>query len=341
MARFHRSVGALLPLLVSSGLGCGRTELALTAANGTIEKPASLPTADAASSPELALPVGPDLAPQPGPDLAPPLGPDLEPDLRNPNCGNGRLDPREECDDGNASSGDGCDSSCRVECSFTPCPWPPLTAPVICGDGRLGSAETCDDGNTDRGDGCSDVCQVELGFYCVVPGRRCTPLCGDGRVLGTETCDDGNQMSGDGCSEFCLTEDCWDCTGGVCRPRPPAVDGGNCRGLPTAWCGDGKLQGAEECDNGAGNSDGDYAGCSTRCRYLGCGDGIVNGPEECDLGHGKNTTAYGDPAGCRPGCTLAHYCGDGYVDSDHGEQCDYGALNGASICGQYCHIYLP
>jgi large repetitive protein len=211
----------------------------------------------------------------------------------------------------------------------------------VCGDGRLGSGETCDDGNTDKGDGCSDACQVEIGFHCVVPGRRCTSLCGDGRMAGTETCDDGNQASGDGCSEFCLTEACWDCTSGVCRYRGPVVDGGSCHGLPVAGCGDGRLQGAEECDDGAENGDANYGGCSSRCRYLGCGDGIVNGPEECDLGADKNTVIYGDSAGCRPGCTRAHYCGDGYVDEDYGEMCDNGTLNGATLCTPFCSIYLP
>jgi cysteine-rich repeat protein len=30
-------------------------------------------------------------------------------------CGNGRIDPQEECDQGNVADGDGCDSHCRIE----------------------------------------------------------------------------------------------------------------------------------------------------------------------------------------------------------------------------------
>jgi cysteine-rich repeat protein len=321
-----------LVLLAGSGIACGRTHLTLTGSAGADADPSRRPIADAA------LPS--DLAPALWPDLAPPLGPDLAPDLRKPICGNGWLDPGEECDDGNTNSGDGCGSSCIVEYA-PPCPRPPCQPLVICGDGVLGPGEACDDGNIEKGDGCSDVCMVEAGFRCVVPGRRCTPICGDRMIVGTEDCDDGNSASGDGCSELCLTEDCWDCTSGACFLRPPVVDGGSCHGLPGGFCGDGLLQGAEECDAGAENSDGAYGGCSTHCQYLVCGDGIVNGAEACDLGTAENTAVYGDHTGCTSACALPHFCGDWYVDAAWGEDCDNGSLNGQSLCTQYCRIWMP
>lgn len=49
--------------------------------------------------------------------------------MPTPGCGDGRLDPNEECDDGNRSNGDGCDSVCLAE---------------ECGNGRLEGDETCD-----------------------------------------------------------------------------------------------------------------------------------------------------------------------------------------------------
>jgi cysteine-rich repeat protein len=341
MARTNRWRGAGWLAAASIGLACGRSNLDRAVSAGSGGRPTTSQSPDATPATDSATPWRPEVAQA---DLAPPSdpisSPDLLPDLRNPNCGNGRLDPDEECDDGNGLPGDGCDANCKVECDFSPCPWPPSHV-VVCGDGRVEGVEQCDDGNTSPGDGCSGTCSVEAGFQCIVPNRRCTPVCGDKRMVGTETCDDGNTTNGDGCSEFCLTEPCWDCASGVCLRRPAAVDGGNCAGLPGAWCGDGRLEGAEECDDGTENSDGDYPGCSKHCRYLRCGDGVVNGPEACDLG-AANTAVYGDPAGCTRDCTRPRYCGDGVVDSDYGEMCDMGPDNGVhSFCTEYCVMIIP
>jgi cysteine-rich repeat protein len=95
-------------------------------------------------------------------------------------CGDGALDPGEECDDGNSTAGDGCSAGCRIE---------------ECGNGVLDPGEACDDGNTASGDGCSAGCQRE-------------PRCGDGVVDAGEKCDDGNTVSGDGCSASCKREPC-------------------------------------------------------------------------------------------------------------------------------------
>ena len=44
-------------------------------------------------------------------------------------------------------------------------------------------------------------------------------------------------------------------------------------------CGDGVLQSAEECDDGAANSDTDPDACRTDCRHARCGDGVVDTAE--------------------------------------------------------------
>lgn len=103
-------------------------------------------------------------------------------------CGDGTVNPNEQCDDGNMTSGDGCSAQCLNE---------------FCGDGttQAGLGEQCDDGNTNSEDGCDAQCQTEF--------------CGDGTTqagLGEE-CDDGNTTSGDGCDATCSVEVEVDCFG--------------------------------------------------------------------------------------------------------------------------------
>ncbi|MFO0757209.1 MAG: DNRLRE domain-containing protein [Byssovorax sp.] len=68
-----------------------------------------------------------------------------------PICGNGAIDPGEQCDDGNGVNGDGCDASCQLECADTD------------GDGVCDLEDDCpfvpDLGQTDGdGDGAGDAC---------------------------------------------------------------------------------------------------------------------------------------------------------------------------------------
>src|SRR6185295_13411509 len=59
-------------------------------------------------------------------------------------CGNGRVEPDEECDDGNRNDSDGCLTTCKL---------------ASCGDGiKRAHVEECDDGNRNDGDGCSSGC---------------------------------------------------------------------------------------------------------------------------------------------------------------------------------------
>ena len=185
-------------------------------------------------------------------------------------CGNGELDPGEQCDDTNRTGGDGCTPLCQLEDGWgCPTPGQPCGRTAACGNGILEGTEACDDKNMKDGDGCSSTCTLEKGYICRVPGRSCVPLCGDGLVTANEQCDDGNAMDNDGCSSQCLLEPGSSCT-------PPT--GGKPSQCTHATCGNGVKEGNESCDCGTdaakvpagclgpnGLFNGDGTGCSTTC----------------------------------------------------------------------------
>ncbi len=80
-----------------------------------------------------------------------------------------------------------------------------------------------------------------------------------------------------------------------------------------AFCGDGEVRAGEACDDG-NTANGDA--CESDCSFASCGDGIVDVSEECDEPN---------PAVCTPNCTFA-VCGDGFVSPS--EECDAGPENG-------------
>ena len=264
---------------------------------------------------------------------------DVEPDDgeevdASPICGNGLLEPGEECDDGNETPGDGCEDDCRWTCgAATECDdgedcngteicgaahvcepgVPPeegticttasreagtcrggVCTAVGCGNGYLETGEECDDGNADDGDDCLPNC------------RRAT--CGDGFLRrGLEECDDGNGTPGDGCEDDCT----WSCeTAADCDDRLV------CNGAE-------RCSASHVCEPGTPPADG--AGCTTEsgregacragtCAPYGCGNGHVELDEECDDGNSDNTDA------CLSDCRNA-FCGDGFIHSGL-EDCD-------------------
>jgi fibro-slime domain-containing protein len=176
-----------------------------------------------------------------------------------------------------------------------------------CGDGTAPVPATCSEPNNNASyGGCTEACT--WGGYC-----------GDGIMNGPEECDDGVNTTRYGATSACAP--------GCHKPH---------------YCGDGHVDGqfGEQCDSGPANSDTAYGGCTTLCKFgPTCGDGIVNGPEECD--DGVNTAKYGDTTHCGPGCYRPHYCGDNKVDYVFGEQCDNGVANGHSMCDEVCKNVVP
>lgn len=230
-------------------------------------------------------------------------------DCRRPVCGDDVVSDGEQCDDGNVESGDGCTWDCRIE---------------ACGDGKFDVHEQCDDGNTTSGDGCSSNCMIEgcgngvlepaLGEECDGTSNcraDCTVIaCGDGILDGVplaaaEECDDGNLVDNDGCSSTCRLE---------------------------AICGDGEVNGTEECDYLDPTTDPMGRTCSRGCIWEACGNAFVEAGEECDDG------ANGDPSdGCRDDCRVPR-CGDGVVDRFRGETCDDGNLTSGDGCNPFCLV---
>jgi cysteine-rich repeat protein len=89
---------------------------------------------------------------------------DGEGDACEPYCGDGAIDPGEQCDNGPANDDTAADA-CRTTCKL-----------ASCGDGVTDSGEQCDDHGTTRFDGCNDVCQVEGGFECSGQPSSCTVI---------------------------------------------------------------------------------------------------------------------------------------------------------------------
>ncbi len=259
-------------------------------------------------------------------------------------CGNGELEPREFCDDGNTEDGDGCSADCTLvdeeyDCSVV---GEECVKVVVCGNGVIEGKEVCDDGNELDDDGCTADClEVEEGFGCIRPGEACVKLsvCGNGERERGEQCDDGRPFDpdapADGCDENCQIEPDYFCP----------IAGEPC---VKEVCGDGKRTKNEACDNLDTEGCVDCQvqpgwHCNTSACKPECGDGMVVGPEQCD---DKNVTG-GD--GCSSTCKIEPFhtcdasepsqcrstieCGNGVVDP--GEACDDGKT-GSATCTAAC-----
>ncbi|OGL68091.1 hypothetical protein A3D58_00785 [Candidatus Uhrbacteria bacterium RIFCSPHIGHO2_02_FULL_46_47] len=269
-------------------------------------------------------------------------------------CGNGALDPGEDCDDGNIISGDGCSSACVHEGS---------NFALRCGDGNIDLFEDCDDNNLTNGDGCSDKCLNE--------GTN-TPICGNSTVGIGEDCDDGNRQDGDGCSSKCLHEgtrsdipicgnkrldrgeECekqadetfapW-CSSTTCLRQGPQ---------PAALCGNGRVDAGEECDDNMPLLDSVAkkalcadAGTQYPCQWTGtlrpaspvgqgCGNRKIEIGEDCDDGNlqpGDGCDGACRNEGSSPGTIPA--CGNGGT-ADAGEDCDDGNTVSGDGCSSKC-----
>ncbi len=295
-----------------------------------------------------------------------------DPDAEEPMpvCGNGVKEGIELCDDGNAVNGDGCE----IDCTYT------------CKPGTAEGDKKCNDGNPCNGEercGTGNKCEpgtaLAEGAACGT-GKMCKMgvcadiSCGDGVTTAPEECDDGNVTNGDGCdsckfscvssdstrncaaTDACMNNGTCDDATHKCSAGTPKADGTACgtgmickSGACTATsCGDGLVNGTEQCDFGTGNGAG--TGCEVDCKFScakspdSCVDtNPCNGTEVCSnvTVSGKtgqkcsagtplaDGTACGGGNICKTGACVAPppvTCGNGTLDT--GEECDFGTGNG-------------
>ncbi|HKO92416.1 MAG TPA: DUF4215 domain-containing protein [Polyangiaceae bacterium] len=174
-------------------------------------------------------------------------------------CGNGRKEGSETCDPPNGST---CSADCRA---------------MACGDRRVDAPEQCDPPGTAL---CSSHCRL----LADQPND-----CGNGVLEGAEQCDPPNP--GTWCSRSCQ------------------------RRNPLLACGDGAIDPdvGEQCDPpGPANN------CSADCKLAVCGNGRVEGAEECDPANGTTCTAGCKLAGEALACQqcLGERCGPPALEQD-------------------------
>ncbi len=173
-----------------------------------------------------------------------------------PRCGNGLLDPGEQCDDGLQNS-DTVADACRVWC-----------LDPGCGDGVLDTGEQCDRGENNS-DTVPDACRED-----------CTePRCGDAVIDTGEQCDrgeDNNDSEPGGCRTDC-SQSTVDATGGSGAEGggggsgDSAGSGGNSgtAGNATARDGGAAADGAAALDGGEGSAEVSASSGGCGCRVQG------------------------------------------------------------------------
>jgi cysteine-rich repeat protein len=297
----------------------------------------------------------------------------------DPSCGDGIVTAPEECDRGALNGpASGCETTCKHSCLSTDAARNCQTVDSCASSGSCDdTTHTCKVGGPKpTGASCGQ------GKFC--KGPDCVDaLCGDAVVTAPETCDNGDANGpGTGCEKTCklsCVDPVADCpatpcnvatctTDHRCATAPDATKNGQACGAglvcktgaciaPAATCGNGILEGGEECDAGASNGAG--TGCESICKFSCSGPGTQGSCVDMNACHAAPTctaiTVGGKPGQkCATGANKADgaacgagsiclatvckpsVCGDGYRDPAKNEQCDDGNVTKLDACDNTC-----
>ena len=230
-------------------------------------------------------------------------------------CGDKYVDTAlgEQCDDGNAATGDGC-NSCMFECN----------AATDCNDNNDCTTDDC--ATVTLGKSCSNTAKPDA-TSCVPQGGgsgtckagTCAKAgCGNSTVDSGEECDDGNTNNSDGCKTDCTFS---------CKANTDCDDGIPCNGTETCdgahKCATGTAVSCPKtglctvdgvCDNANGqcaypDQDKDGVTCVTDCNDL---DKVIYpGAMECD--DGKDNDCDGTAQDTEACACWVDFDGDGYA----------------------------
>jgi cysteine-rich repeat protein len=220
-------------------------------------------------------------------------------------CGDGIVQPGEECDDGNDIDDDACSNQCRI-------------VSVNCGNNICDPGETCDGPAQCSGGG----------VFTPTSCRANCSYCGDGIVQPGEQCDDGNQVDDDACSNTCQArmpycgdgiigpgEECEPGIPGSCGPGGECTLDCRCRGVVPGLCGS-TCNGDYECpsDNVCANGYCRLAICSVGMAHTVSGvySGVITGQplgsNVVCMANGCEITQCGGPCGEGGRCPSGMVC---------------------------------
>jgi len=177
-------------------------------------------------------------------------------------------------------------------------------------------------------------CLVDFSSPGEPPGDA-APSCGNGYIEMGEECD-GENIAGRTCADLGFASGTISCRADCLLDRYNCEDG----------CGNNRIEGLEECDDGLGNSDTAPNACRTDCSSSRCGDNVADTGEICDgvdlmnvscesLGFDSGTATCDTDCGGidASGCEYVSDCGDGVLDA-FDEVCDGNELSGETCLSQ-------